>query len=354
MMIYYAWALALRLLLFWGYHSTDFEVHRNWKAITHNLPLSSWYYESTSEWTLDYPPFFAYFEHTLSYLAYYFDPSMLQISSIPYTSEHCIFFMRLSVILSELILIYSLYKFSNPLISALVLLNPGLIFVDRNSYTDIHFQYNGLLIGLSLLSIHSIQNKHFLKGAVYYSILLFFKHIFLYFVTLIQAPAYFWYYLKYYCYQKKRISIKNLLSVAFTIISVVFIALLPFTQHLEALKSRLFPFGRGLTHSYWAPNLWSLHNFSDLILNILINQQFNTEYTKGLVKISNHAILPNIHPIYTFGLLIFGTGLLGFYTFNKAKKNMFCEIFCLSGIGFFLVGWHVHEKAILMISLPMM
>ena len=67
-------------------------------------------YQNTSEWTLDYPPFFAYFEWLLSQLGQYVDTGMLQVSNLGCENWQTIYFQRATVITTELVLVYALHR----------------------------------------------------------------------------------------------------------------------------------------------------------------------------------------------------------------------------------------------------
>ena len=79
-------------------------------AITYEKPLSEWYFEKTSEWTLDYPPFFAYFEWILARVAHLVDPEMVKIVNLYYNEVSVVFYQRATVILSDLVFFYGCYK----------------------------------------------------------------------------------------------------------------------------------------------------------------------------------------------------------------------------------------------------
>ncbi|PNY23054.1 Dolichyl pyrophosphate Glc1Man9GlcNAc2 alpha-1,3-glucosyltransferase [Tolypocladium capitatum] len=358
-------AAAFKVLLFPSSKSTDFEVHRNWLAITNSLPVSEWYYEKTSEWTLDYPPFFAYFEWLLAHVGKLFDPAMVKVYSINHESWQTICFQRATVLLTEVLLAYALQLFidSTPLpskraaqVAALsIFLSPGLLIIDH-----IHFQYNGFMYGILVLSLVLARCKStLLHCGLVFAALLCFKHIHLYL-----APAYFVFLLREYCLSARsilRIKFFNCVKLGAGVVAIFAAAFGPFAMmgQISQLLSRLFPFSRGLCHAYWAPNVWALYSLADRALIHLaprLGLELKTEalqsVTRGLVGDTAFAVLPEISPRVCFVLTLLFQGLPLIKLFSQRTWENFIGAVTLCGYASFLFGWHVHEKAILLVIIP--
>ncbi|CAL8069412.1 unnamed protein product [Orchesella dallaii] len=358
----------LKILLLNSYRSTDFEVHRNWLAITHSLPLEKWYYDETSEWTLDYPPFFAYFEWTLSQVAKYFDEGMLEIKNLNYATFETILFQKLSVIVADFLLAYAVLRccqVSSVLFSVsgkrkstsddgipletlfvLIFCSGGLFIVDQ-----IHFQYNGFLFGILLLSIAKMLEGKFYQSAFIFASLINFKHIFLY-----VAPAYGVYLLRKQCFPPNtHIRMGNLITsvISFGVVGATVLAASfgPFYQHIPQILKRLFPFQRGLSHAYWAPNVWAGYNTVDWILNLALKKG-KSSVTTGLVGEASLSVLPQVLPLHTFVLTVVCMLPALITIWKRPTELNFVQGVIITGWTSFMFGYHVHEKAILNVLIP--
>lgn len=234
--------------------------------------MSEWYFDQTSQWTLDYPPFFAYFEWLLAHAARLVDPAMVKLYSLNHESLPAVYFQRSSVVVSELLLAYALQLFvdSTPaptrraaMAAALsVFLSPGLLIIDH-----VHFQYNGFMYGVLVLSLVLARcHSTLLNSGLVFAALLCFKHIYLYL-----APAYVIFLLRAYCLSTRsvfRVRLLNCLKLGAGLAAVAAAALGPFALEgaVPQLLKRLFPFSRGLCHAYWAPNVWALYSLADRFL----------------------------------------------------------------------------------------
>ena len=68
---------------------------------------------------------------------------------------------------------------------------------------------------------------------------------------------------------------------------------------LLIVLARLFPVKRGLTHAYWAPNIWAIYSFVDRSIAMLMKKlnptlDVSEGSTSGLVQQSDFAFLPNV------------------------------------------------------------
>ncbi|KAL2491344.1 putative dolichyl pyrophosphate Glc1Man9GlcNAc2 alpha-1 [Abeliophyllum distichum] len=331
-------ATAMKLLLIPAYRSTDFEVHRHWLALTHSLPLSRWYSDTTSPWTLDYPPFFAYFEKFLSFFASLVDPTMTHLhKGLNYTSPLTILFQRLSVIFSDVLLIYSTRKLSKDfkgtgkfLMWALIIWSPGLFIVDH-----LHFQYNGFMLGMLLLSLSYLEEGRDVMGGFVFAVLLCFKHLFA-----VAAPVYFVYLFRHYCRGGFVKGSGRLVVMGSVVLAVFAVAYGPFVYYgqIQQVFRRMFPFGRGLCHAYWAPNFWPP----------------TASFTGGLVGDSSpFAVLPTITPLITLITVLLAISPCLIKTWRDPQPRMVTRWVAYAYTCGFLFGWHVHEKASLHFVIPL-
>ncbi|KAH7572970.1 hypothetical protein JRO89_XS03G0043600 [Xanthoceras sorbifolium] len=357
---FFSISACVKLLLIPSYHSTDFEVHRHWLALTRSLPLSNWYSDETSPWTLDYPPFFAYFERSLSLLAHLVDPRIVDIyNGLEYKANSVIYFQRISVILSDLFLVYGVYRLTRnlevkrrDLMWVLIVWSPGLVIVDH-----IHFQYNGFLLGWLLLSISCLQEGKDLMGGFLFAVLLCFKHLFA-----VAAPVYFVYLLRHYCWKGLVRGFGRLSLLGAVVVAVFAAAYGPFIYRgqIQQVIHRMFPFGRGLCHAYWAPNFWVFYIILDKVLTFFLRRLgFSIQipaasFTGGLVGDSSpFAVLPRVTPATTFIMVLLALSPCLIKAWRNPRPGLIARWISYAYTCGFLFGWHVHEKAALHFVIPL-
>jgi alpha-1,3-glucosyltransferase len=287
---------------------------------------------------------------------------MLNVQNLGYDSWQTVYFQRASVIFSELILLYALHRYVQSSKSKkaahaaalAIFMSPGLLIIDH-----IHFQYNGSMYGILILSIVLAQENKLLLSGLLFAALLCMKHIYLYL-----APAYFVYLLRAYCLTPRSIfSIQfgNCIKLGLGIIVIFASAFGPFAAwgQIPQLLSRLFPFSRGLCHAYWAPNIWAMYSFTDRVLIYLapylklpIKSEALNSVTRGLVGDTSFAVLPEITPRLTFLLTIASQIPALIKLFLQPSSDNFLGALTLTAYSSFFFGWHVHEKAVLLVIIP--
>lgn len=369
-------ALALKLLLVPAYHSTDFDVHRHWLALTQHAPLACWYFDRTSLWTLDYPPLFAYFEAFLArFVVLPLAPDLvdrMHPTPPPPASPRAVVVHRATVMLSDLLLavgtatLLAALKLPPPaaaIVAALVLLSAPLLLVDH-----VHFQYNGVLLGLLLIACALAVQRRFLAAAAAFSALINAKHLFV-----VLGPAVGVHFLAQYVLPTR--SVLRLLALAAALVGVTALSLAPLVaatladptscaagspvEQLRQIGSRLFPFAeRGLMHAYWAPNAWALYAAVDLVGARLAGRRTAGALTSGLVEAhaQQFSLLPEVPPRACALLTLAAMLPLLVMLWRKRSDGtgvVFLRAVSYASLASFMFGWHVHEKAILVTLVPL-
>ncbi|KAG0188112.1 hypothetical protein DFQ28_005366 [Apophysomyces sp. BC1034] len=326
------WAVALNP--YSGYNTPpmygDYEAQRHWMEITTHLPTSQWYRYDLPWWGLDYPPLTAF--HSWFCGIMQINPAWFALdSSRGFESPESKFFMRSTVFVSEALvyvpavlvfcqILYGAEGYLKKYIAAiLILMQPALLMIDHG-----HFQYNSVMLGLSLWAINGLLTKHYILGSIFFCASLAFKQMALYY-----APAVFAFLLGK-CFKH---GFTLFLELGVTVIVTFGIAFAPWITSLDDLLQvvhRIFPVARGLYEDKVA-NVWCALN-----IVVKLRQLLSLETT---LRISLLVTLAAVIPIsINLGL--------------SPSRRRFIYALVNSSLAFFLFSFQVHEKSILLPALP--
>ncbi|KAJ1912268.1 Glucosyltransferase-like protein [Tieghemiomyces parasiticus] len=324
----------------------DYEAQRHWMELTYHLPVDQWYTYSPDYWRLDYPPLSAYVSWVCGAVAHWLDPAWVALeSSRGIETPDSKVFMRTTVVVAELLVyIPAVYLFlrgrprggtttpvstsrsgsdwvRNQTLWLLVLLQPALILIDHG-----HFQYNAVMLGCVVWMLVAFQHRRYLLGAVSFCLALAFKQMALYF-----APAVFAYLLGI-CFQSPR-GPRLFIQLGITVVATFALCFLPFLtapDHLRQVFTRIFPVARGLYEDKVA-NVWCASN-------VVLKLRHVWEL-EALVKLSATATLAALLPAC-------------YDVFRRPQITRLLYALAVSALAFFLLAFQVHEKSILIPSLP--
>ncbi|XP_046449819.1 dolichyl pyrophosphate Man9GlcNAc2 alpha-1,3-glucosyltransferase-like isoform X2 [Daphnia pulex] len=257
------------------------------------------------------------------------------LASRGFESPNHQFFMRMSVLVSDcLFFISALYFYIKNLkmdnkykwVFFALCSHPGLTLIDYG-----HFQYNSVSLGLALWAIIFVSKGRNLWAAVAFSAALNFKQMELYHAI----PIFF--YLLASCHRKASTlmsQLVNLIKIGVVTLATFALIWYPFLQlHdglLQQVLSRVFPFNRGIFEDYVA-NFWCT-------LNVLVKIRRILEPT----SIASYCLLLTALFSFPCGLHLY---------FKNSLRNLHLCLINVS-LAFFLFSYHVHEKSILLVTLP--
>ncbi|KAF9645754.1 ALG6, ALG8 glycosyltransferase, partial [Thelephora ganbajun] len=339
----------------------DYEAQRHWMEITIHLPFKEWYKYDLQYWGLDYPPLTAHVSWLCGKVGSWIEPSWFALGdSRGIETDGSKVYMRTTVLVCDLLYVWAVIMFTRTiqatrstrtqnLMIVTLLTQPALLLIDFG-----HFQYNSVMLALTLLSVNYMSKGQDLIAAVFFVASLGFKQMALYY-----APAIGSYLLAKCIYlgQKNGHVFPSSLFVQLGAVTVASFTLLflpflpPFASPRTILDPivRIFPFSRGLFEDKVA-NFWC---FSNMVL-----KWRNLASPGTLVKISTLLTAVGFLPAVV-GLLRTGFSL-------RIKEDpevsttgpgplfpLLLLSMLTSSISFFLFSFQVHEKTILVPLLPL-